>query len=279
MSQEPTTGIEDAVQRLELKDQPSQHISVSATDSEANPWRDDTPPSTTSTAREPPPIPSSDDTDGFGTFAEAKPALSSVDKTVVDTDVLHEFDPLAEREQDEVREAWAHSESHPPPPPVPSKPITPEPPAKVIPVPSSSGSQPQTPISSSPSLGGFPTSLASLARSFSLGGRSRQQRPHSIDSAAAVPSPATLSSFAAQQRQAPLPPPLPPRDTVIEQLPAPSDQEPRGNGSERATEQPKDETVGKDQAFDFQKFLDQMKLKGAESVAKYLRSCVNPFAY
>lgn len=35
---------------------------------------------------------------------------------------------------------------------------------------------------------------------------------------------------------------------------------------------PKDKD--KDPSFDFQKFLDQMKSKGAEPVARYLRSCV-----
>ena len=33
----------------------------------------------------------------------------------------------------------------------------------------------------------------------------------------------------------------------------------------------------KDPPFDFQKFLDQMKTKSAEPVARYLRSCVLPF--
>jgi hypothetical protein len=38
------------------------------------------------------------------------------------------------------------------------------------------------------------------------------------------------------------------------------------------TENEQDKEKGKDPSFDFQTFLDQMKLKAAEPVAKYLRS-------
>jgi hypothetical protein len=44
----------------------------------------------------------------------------------------------------------------------------------------------------------------------------------------------------------------------------------RENPSQERNAGPKD----KDPPFDFQKFLDQMKFKGAEPVARYLRSCV-----
>jgi Rab5 GDP/GTP exchange factor len=53
------------------------------------------------------------------------------------------------------------------------------------------------------------------------------------------------------------------------------------NGSERDDPRPGSRAKDKDKdkeevAFDFQKFLDQMKTKGAEPVAKYLRSYVPP---
>ncbi|KII85928.1 hypothetical protein PLICRDRAFT_115563 [Plicaturopsis crispa FD-325 SS-3] len=154
-----------------------------------------------------------------------------------DEELLHEFDPLADEKEREAKEAWAHAESHPPPAPVP------------IPVPSTPEPPPTVPSSSPPK---FP-SLAALARTFSL----PRQRPVSLDTATAVPSPATLSSFATLQDDG--------------SRPSSGASSPRPGGGKG--KEPKDPSQ-----FDFQSFLEQMKLKGAEPVAKYLRSFLSNFA-
>lgn len=148
-------------------------------------------------------------------------------------DVLQEFDPLASHEEQAAKDAWAASESHPPPPPPPED------------VPA----RPTSPLSSFPSL-------AALARTFALPLTGARSRPRSLDTAAAVPSPATLSSFAAQQQQPPA---------------APS---PPTSGRSTPTRRPPQDG---ELQFDFQRFLDQMKLKAAEPVAKYLRSFLSNF--
>lgn len=117
------------------------------------------------------------------------------------------------------------------------------------------GAQPSTPDvppSNPGTLPSFP-SLAALARSFSI---TPKQRPMSVDMAASLPSPNTLSSFATQQQQQP-------RDSsalreVVERDPSPGEASPK--------------TSDADPPFDFQKFLDQMKTRPAEPVSKYLKS-------
>lgn len=149
-----------------------------------------------------------------------------------------------------------------------------------------SNSPPRPPSPPKPT---FPA-LAALAKTFSLplGNRTR---PRSLDLATSVPSPATLSSFASQQQ-------LPPKsggnspDRVSTPGPGlPSSSTTAngpevGSGSGTGTSTPgkssRHSSRGRGEdgadvtpAFDFQKFLDQMKLKGADPVAKYLRSYVS----
>jgi Rab5 GDP/GTP exchange factor len=183
-------------------------------------------------------------------------------------EVLREFDPLANQEEQAAREAWADAEAHPPPPRTPSPPapltkdashLVPDTPSPPAPVASSSSSS-------------FP-SLAALARSFSIPSIPRS-RPVSFDFAKAVPSPATLSTFASQQQEQQ---PQNPDGVAVE-----GSYSPHGGGTESSRHGAGDGNVDgkekeKEQPFDFQKFLDQMKLKAAEPVAKYLRSCVMRF--
>lgn len=160
----------------------------------------------------------------------------------VSHDILTQFDPLANFEEEAAREAWITSVSNPPPPSTPEPP--PEPPNKDAP-------EPPLPSSSS----SFP-SFAALARSFAIPTLSRS-RPVSLDAAKAVPSPAVLSSLEHQQ------------DTLRD-TPPPNDHTEQQNKSDMPS--PAD---SKDEIpFDFQKFLDQMKSRNAEPVSKYLRSCV-----
>jgi len=162
-------------------------------------------------------------------------------------DILNEFDPLDSHEEKSARAAWSETEGNPPPvPPEKSPPATPQKDA-FHPVPSSAT------VPASPSS--FPSSLTALARTFSLPKITRS-RPTSFDAAKPVPSPATLSSFAEQQHRSSSPrPSQPPASDPHQDAPKPSG----------PVEEP---------AFDFQKFLDQMKTRSAEPVAKYLKSCV-----
>jgi Rab5 GDP/GTP exchange factor len=177
--------------------------------------------------------------------------------------VLHEFDPLASEEERGAREAWSHSEGHPMPPPPKSPPAVLDLPTPEEP-PAASSIIPTSP---------FP-SLTALARTFALPlTRTGRERPRSLDTAASVPSPATLSSFAARQR---LHPSLPASPTISASNSADGSPDPSRDGSPlpAGTRVRRDKDKDKESEFDFQKFLDQMKLKAAEPVAKYLRSCV-----
>ncbi|KAH9930360.1 uncharacterized protein B0H18DRAFT_994598 [Fomitopsis serialis] len=193
-------------------------------------------------------------------------------------DILSEFDPLASSEEKAAREAWASSEAHPPPPQLPPKDATSlaavgsEQAAEGA---SSDSQDPSTSDAPSAAAAAFPT-LAAFARTFSIP-LGRSQRPQSLDTATAVPSPATLSSFA-QQQSTPLT-----RTFMVD--PENSSAAEVSGGSGRSTPGVRDPERDRGKAaerasppFDFQKFLDQMKLKGAEPVAKYLRSFLSNFA-
>jgi hypothetical protein len=216
-----------------------------------NPWTDKTSLQTKDETKEPvlKTIDPSIVDESIASEISAEPSIEPNLHLPASEDVLSEFDPLANQEEKEAREAWESSEAHPPPPP----PRTPSPPPKSpikddLPDPPTSGTLPTSPS--------FPA-LAALARSFSIPGLARA-RPVSLDAAKAVPSPHTLSTFAAQQ------------------------QDGESSGSGRATPARSDgdrstdsnPSAGSDPPFDFQKFLDQMKLRGAEPVSKYLKSYV-----
>jgi len=199
-------------------------------------------------------------------------------------DVLREFDPLSDQQELDARDAWASSEGHPAPQGRNTPGGTPDRsrPASVdlscnasapSSRPSTPGLQPSTSSSASP----FP-SLTAIARSFSIPTVARpRSRPTSMDTAKPIapPSPGTAASFAAQQ-QAPAQPAAPSplsNEVPVQPVSQPAQEPPSAvlmspdNGSE-------DETLRKEKepSFDFQKFLDQMKSRGAEPVAKYLRS-------
>lgn len=176
-------------------------------------------------------------------------------------DVLQEFDPLANQEEKAARDAWETAESHPS---LPAK-ADPSTPASAIP-PSSSAPELASPRPASP-VSGFPA-LAALARTFAIPLVAGRQRPRSLDAAASVPSPATISSFATQQQAPPIPPPKPESEQVS----------PASTGRSTPITPARTRSMdsnGDPPQFDFQKFLDQMKLKSAEPVAKYLRSYVS----
>jgi Rab5 GDP/GTP exchange factor len=171
------------------------------------------------------------------------------------SEILKEFDPLADQALKDASEAWQGSEGHPPPPPSPSPPRTSSPPPPPPPI---KDPLPAPTPSSSSSF-----SLAAFARTFSIPSLPRS-RPLSLDAAKPVPSPNTLSSFAAQQSE-------PSQPLELKGAPPSGRNSPAGSGTASPRPDSQDDKA-KDPLFDFQKFLDQMKLKAAEPVAKYLRS-------
>lgn len=185
---------------------------------------------------------------GFAAEAGSEPQPPAVPAK---QEILEEFDPLAVQEEKAAKEAWENAESHPPPPPPPPVHNTEDSHDRPPPVPAKNGIV--EPARSASPLPSFP-SLVALARTFALPSlSSARQRPKSLDTAASVPSPATLSSFASQQH-------VPRRSaTPVESRSSTPTTRTKSNDSDPPQ-------------FDFQKFLDQMKTKGAEPVARYLRS-------
>ncbi|KAG6850656.1 hypothetical protein H0H93_010384 [Arthromyces matolae] len=181
----------------------------------------------------------------------------------VSQDLLNQFDPLVSLEEEAARDAWESSESHPPPPRTPS-PKPPPPPLKEN-LPSSPPESPQS--AGSHVTSPFP-SFAAFARSFAIPSISRP-RPLSMDQAKPVPSPSTLSSFAAQQDS--------PRDNVASTSRDATAEPTDGTHSGTASPAPGFQVQG-EILFDFQSFLDQMKSRNAEPVSKYLRSFLSNFA-
>lgn len=204
---------------------------------------------------------------------------------------LDEFDPLADKSK-EVEQAWAQVESHPPPPPTPPKDADKElvqdtKESYEVSASSSSSSIPPPPISKDTSSNSSPLTpfrqLSSVARRFTTsaseqavaltnvparllsGSGASTPRSESPSSSTQV-TPSTSSTTPrkpqlSQDRQIPEAP-------AITQTPSsPTNQPSVSATSSNGT------TIGDAApAFDFQKFLDQMKMKNAEPVAKYLRS-------
>lgn len=238
---------------LALKNHTSDRATITPTiDSTSNPWSDTSPSNINDSLQENrlrTPDPSLLD-HSIAAGLEAQLPEAAAIKSDVSPEVLSEFDPLANVEEKAAREAWGTSEAHPPPPRVPSPPA---------PLPLHQDTTPPRP--DSPSISAFP-SLAALARTFSIPKMARS-RPTSLDMAKPVPSPATISSFASQQEA--------PRNDALFAGRDNSAQTstPSGSGSASPVSESRDKG---EIPFDFQKFLDQLKSRSAEPVAKYLKS-------
>jgi len=229
---------------------------------ESNPWSDSepTPPLVTRPLHTPSP-----DTLENIVSVEIKPDDDHAPplNSHVPPDILDTFDPLAHQEEQCAREAWANAEGHPPPPPQPSHPKQDAPP-------------PETGTAAA-STSTFP-SFSSFARSFALPSlpnmnislvAGTRARPQSLDMATLMTTPVHPVTFASQHDAEISTRGSPKTDAVS--LPLQVVQ----NALRR--DDPSQERAGgkdKDPQFDFQKFLDQMKTKSAEPVARYLRSCV-----
>jgi hypothetical protein len=206
-------------------------------------------------------------------------------------DVLQAFDPLASAEEKAAQDAWAGAEGLPPP--VPEKPEFAAGSSTLPPLPASasvSTAEQRGPQNPFPAIASFARSLTSNVNINSLVAGRGRSRPGSMDFATAIQTPTAVGSFAAQQDR--------PQSSLASnddaQLSArgspklqPLDQSRPGSGTasplprtdnldENATARTNNGGGGKDgePQFDFQRFLDQMKLKSSEPVAKYLRSYV-----
>jgi len=174
----------------------------------------------------------------------------------VPADILDTFDPLAHHEEQSAREAWANAEGHPPPIPPPKQ--------------DSSSQESGTSTSTFPSFSSFARSFAlpSLPNmNVSLVGGTKV-RPQSLDTATLVSTPVHPAPFASQQDTETSARGSPKSDPTTQAPHAIQNALRRENPSQERSAGPND----KDPPFDFQKFLDQMKSKGAEPVARYLRS-------
>ncbi|KAF8507965.1 hypothetical protein BU17DRAFT_70987 [Hysterangium stoloniferum] len=206
-----------------------------------------------------------------------------------DTSLLSEFDPLvADQVERDAREAWAGSAGHlprlstPSPPPPPSKDVAdvPHPEISVLPsTPSSTGAPPDSEISdneptvlqsglsgahSAPAfISSFP-SLASLARTLSLSPRRSVTPP--------LPLPPRSSSLRHSHHSS-----LPNNNITAPDTPPNALQE-QSNSQATPPLRGANNSPKQDHQFDFQRFLDQMKTKGADPIAKYLRSFLSNFA-
>ncbi|KAG2137829.1 hypothetical protein BD769DRAFT_1436482 [Suillus cothurnatus] len=206
----------------------------------------------------------------------------------VSKDVLTQFDPFSNEDELSAHQAWASSEGHPPPPRIPSRSssrVHSRSTSRDIhrDRPSSRSGSP-TPQPSTSASSGFP-SLAAIARTLSIPNVTNRVRPRplSMDAARpiATPSPTTMTSFAQQQSQSTAPSPL------SKQIPLPSDytalktqSAPDTRSATPAIASPsgsESPRKDKDPSFNFQKFLDQMKSRGAEPLGKYVRSFLSNF--
>lgn len=212
---------------------------------------------------------------------DAEHAMPKLDEdglgTRVSSDVLEEFDPLTDRKEMEAQDAWVRPEGHPMPPKTDTHSRTSSIPAPApvpvpVPVPERRDSLPRTPTRpfSSPSSVPSPSAVlstfaSSLAKTFTL----PKSRPSSMEGPQAnILTPRSIQSFAGQQQE--------PRPTTPSR-PQGADSVDYHQGEGSATQlQRRDVEKGSNEPapFDFQKFLDQMKAKSAEPVAKYLRSLV-----
>jgi Rab5 GDP/GTP exchange factor len=237
---------------------------------EANPWSDSapTPPLVIQPLHTPSPGALEGVASRSGGMKSDEDPTHELDSQVP-ADALDTFDPLAHQEEQSAREAWANAEGHPPPP---------VPPPKQDPLPQERESGTSTSTSAFPSFSSFARSFAlpslpNMNMSLVGGtGTGTRARPQSLETATLMSTPVHAAAFAAQQDTETTARGSPKTgDAAAALFPHAVQSAPRReNPSQERGAGPKD----KDPPFDFQKFLDQMKSKSAEPVARYLRSCV-----
>jgi hypothetical protein len=253
-----------------------QTLHIENSQQEANPWSDSapTPPLVIQPLHTPSPgaLEDLDAASRSGGMTSDEDRIHELDSQV-HADTLDTFDPLAHQEEQSAREAWANAEGHPPPP---------VPPPKQDPLPQERESGASGPTSTFPSFSSFARSFAlpslpnmnmSLVGGTGIGtGTGTRVRPQSLETATLMSTPVHPVAFASQQETETSERGSPKADAAASLFPHAVQSAPRRreNSSQERDAGPKD----KDPPFDFQKFLDQMKSKSAEPVARYLRSCV-----
>lgn len=219
----------------------------------------------------------------------AVPPIEPPNATAPDP-ILTEFDPLVcDPVEKNARDAWENAESHPPPPLIPIK--GPSNPSSTVPIwvasPPSELLQKDEAISEPPSQQPVPKdaqspptassafpSLASLTRSLTRSPRRSvtptlpvPPRTSSLRHAHHASLPSMPSNFTASASTST----TSLRETAS-QTPSASDGQRDGSPTITSTDAARSTgSPRSDGLFDFQKFLDQMKTKGADPIAKYLR--------
>ncbi|KAL5492562.1 hypothetical protein ACEPAI_4009 [Sanghuangporus weigelae] len=194
-------------------------------------------------------------------------------------EILEQFDPLADSNNQEPRHASGTEQPDVHPMTLKSPPShAPSPANEAIASTSATESSSAAVVNASTpaSIGSGLSSLASFARSLTL----PKVRTRSVDIAPPpnIITPNTISSFAEQQQSRPGTPASTRQantdgeESAVVPAPAPTSEE--GSTGTTTTNGQKDEPP----PFDFQLFLDQMKSKSADPVAKYLRSFLSNFA-
>ena len=259
------------------------NVSITSPNEDSNPWTDAAKSTNAEENTRPEHTQEIPDLPSLAGKSSPESALPEPDKeesgAVVSSEVLNEFDPLVDAKEKEALAAWKTSEGHPMRLRADTGTKTPSMPAPVpVPVPVAAPSRrdslPRTPVrSSSPSPStSSPSAVlssfaSSLAKTFTL----PRPRPRSMEeSHASVLSPNSIQSFVIQQGRSSLSNnDKAGRSTEIDNY---IEQE---GISHTAKEQTNDSKASDDPLpFDFQNFLDQMKSRSAEPVAKYLRSLV-----
>ena len=242
---------------------------------EPNPWSDSalTPPLVIQPLQTPSPGALEDIASRSGEMKSDQDRTHHELDSHVPADTLDTFDPLSHQEEQSAREAWANAEGHPPPIPIPP----PKQDDSSLPRERESGTSGSTSTSTFPSFSSFARSFAlpslpnmNMSLVAGTGTGTTRARPQSLDTATLMSTPVHPASFASQQDSETTARGSPKIDAATLPPHAVQSAPRRENPSQERGGGPK----GKDPPFDFQKFLDQMKSKSAEPVARYLRSCV-----
>jgi hypothetical protein len=187
------------------------------------------------------------------------------DNARVSGEILREFDPLVDSQEKDAQEAWATAEAHPPPMKA-GRSWSPT---------SSPDSRPRTPqnqpshgraqsISSGLSLPSLTSFARSVQASVSETVAGLASRPRSMEANPSLLSPSTITSFVTQGGERS-------RSGSRSESRAGEGGSNVGGASGAGSSSGDEEAPGEPQ-FDFPRFLEQMKARSAEPVAKYLRS-------
>ncbi|CAE6466640.1 hypothetical protein ACGC1H_003757 [Rhizoctonia solani] len=188
-----------------------------------------------------------------GTAVAASPPSSVAPKPRYNSAVVDEFDPLAKPKTPVSARPLTPTQGRPLTP-IQGRPSTPNQ-GRAQPTASQGQGSPPTPTSAPATVASFP-SIASIARSFI-------SRPNS-------PVTSTRAEFPAGSPNS--------KSSSLPHSPAMRTRPIQPSNLATLSDQPQTPTIPDPEQFDFQKFLDQLKSRPADPVAKYLRSFLHNFS-